>query len=260
MPANCEICGSNRLRTISYGTEKLEEDLKLLIPQAQVQRMDLDTTRRKRSYERIINQFEEGEIDILVGTQMVSKGLDFDHVRTVGILDIDRMMHFPDFRSFERAFHLATQVSGRAGRREKNGKVVIQTSNPDSWLLNTIIKYDFENFFKKELSERKRFNYPPFSRLIKIILKNKDKDQCYKAALLLDKNLKKNLGVNRVLGPQEPLISKIRNQFLMEIYIKLERAKINLDRVKSILKEEKESILKNKDQAGTAIIFDVDPY
>ena len=144
--------------------------------------MDLDTTRRKHSYEQIINDFETGKTDILIGTQMVSKGLDFDNVSLVGIFDIDRMLHFPDFRSIERTFQLTTQVSGRAGRREKTGKVVIQTSNPTHKIIDKIIKHDYQLFYEDEIKERQRYKYPPFVRLIKLIVKNPEKNLSHMSA------------------------------------------------------------------------------
>ncbi|MEL7003427.1 MAG: primosomal protein N' [Bacteroidota bacterium] len=206
LPRTCEACGSTNLKTMGFGTEKLEEDLELLFPSARVQRMDLDTTRKKTSYERIISDFENGDIDILVGTQMVSKGLDFDHVSLVGIFDIDRMMFFPDFRSFERTFQLATQVSGRAGRRNKTGKVIIQTRNTDQSLLRKIISNDFEAFYQDELKERETYLYPPFARLIQVTVKNKDVKLAQLTSQKLTNLLREQLGASRVLGPEAPLI------------------------------------------------------
>ena len=167
-----------RLKTVGYGTEKLEEELTLHFPDARIQRMDLDTTRSKTGYETIIEQFEKGETNILVGTQMVTKGLDFDHVSLVGIFNADRMIHFPDFRSYERAYQLITQVSGRAGRRDKPGTVVIQTSSPEHPLFQTILHHGFEDFYFGQLTDRQEHDYPPFSRLIEITVKHTDKKAC----------------------------------------------------------------------------------
>ena len=175
VPNVCKACGSNTVKTIGFGTEKLEDDLKLLFPAAKIQRMDLDTTRRKYSYQTIIDNFEKGNVDILVGTQMVSKGLDFDKVSLVGIVDADRMIHFPDFRSFERAFQMITQVSGRAGRREKEGLVFIQTANTAQPVLQHVINNDYNAMYNGELQERKHFLYPPFVRLLKIVIKTRRK-------------------------------------------------------------------------------------
>jgi len=260
MPSSCEACGSTALKTVGFGTEKLEEELSLLFPQAKIQRMDLDTTRRKNSYEHIINDFENQEIDILVGTQMVSKGLDFDKVNLVGIVDLDRMLHFPDFRSYERTFYLSTQVSGRAGRRDKRGKVVIQTKNKEQPILKHIIHNEYEQFFSLEIKERQEHNYPPFTRLIRITIKNKDPKIAEHAALKLSNLLKEQLGTSRILGPQEPVISKIRNEFLREIWIKLERKKIAIGKAKERISEVALEVSNYKELKGTKIVFDVDPY
>jgi len=259
LPINCEACGSTNIRTISYGTEKLEEDLKLIFHHAVIHRMDLDTTRRKQSYGQIINDFETGKIDILVGTQMVSKGLDFDNVSLVGIFDIDRMLHFPDFRSVERTFQLTTQVSGRAGRRGKTGKVVIQTTNPSQKIIDKIIKHDYQSFYEDEIKERQKYKYPPFVRLIKLIVKNTEKNLSQRSANKLAISLKKQLCEHRILGPQEPVINKIRNMFLMDIFIKLEREKINLKEVKKITKEQISLLLLEKEFKKSQVVIDVDP-
>ncbi|MTI22914.1 primosomal protein N' [Fulvivirga sp. RKSG066] len=260
MPSACEACGSTALKTMGFGTEKLEEELSLLFPQAKIQRMDLDTTRRKHSYENIISDFESGHIDILVGTQMVSKGLDFDKVNLVGIVDIDRMLHFPDFRSFERTFYLSTQVSGRAGRRDKKGLVVIQTKNKDQAILHDIVNYRYKAFFTKEIQEREAHDYPPFVRLIKVTIKSKDPQITQTAAYKLGNLLKEQLGASRILGPEEPVISKIRNEYLREIWVKLERAKIDLNKAKDIIETLSLEVSNYKDLKGTRIVFDVDPY
>lgn len=260
MPSSCEACGSTALKTIGFGTEKLEEELTLLFPQAKIQRMDLDTMRRKNAYESIISDFESGHIDILVGTQMVSKGLDFDKVTLVGIVDIDRMLHFPDFRSFERTFYLSTQVSGRAGRRETQGNVVIQTRNKDQGILKQIINNRYDQFFEGEIKERQAHVYPPFTRLIKLVIKNKDPKLAQTAAYKYGNLLKEQLGKSRVLGPEEPVISKIRNEYLREIWIKLERGKIDLNKAKSIIHDLALEVSNYKDLKGTKIVFDVDPY
>jgi primosomal protein N' (replication factor Y) (superfamily II helicase) len=259
VPKSCPACGSHKIKNVGFGTEKLEDDIKLFLPQARVQRMDLDTTRKKHSYQQIIDAFENEEIDILVGTQMVSKGLDFDNVSLVGVLDIDRMIHFPDFRSFERTFQMATQVSGRAGRKDKKGRVIIQTANIQQPLLHKIIANDYESLYLEEIKERERFKYPPFYRLIKIITRHPDKAVCHKAADVLALQLTRKLGKERVLGPQEPMISKLRNYFLMEILIKIEKG-INLNTVKDVLKNEIDKVVTSKDFKRLSIIPDVDPY
>ena len=178
----CPACESTDMELMGFGTEKIEEDLRQILPHARIQRMDLDTTRRKYSYQQIIDRFENGDIDILIGTQMVTKGLDFGKVDLVGVLDIDRIMHFPDFRSHERAFQLITQVGGRAGRRTGKGLVLIQTASPGHQLLQMIGNHDFRQFYDHEISERKKYKYPPFARLIRLTLKSQDQEVGYRAA------------------------------------------------------------------------------
>ena len=258
--ASCPACGSTNLKTVGFGTEKLEEDLKNLMPDARIQRMDLDTTRSKYSYQNIIDDFEKGNTDILVGTQILSKGLDFDNVNVVGVVDVDRMIHFPDFRSNERTFQLVTQVSGRAGRRSKQGKVILQTNDPGQAIINKIISYDYKGFYHDELAEREQFLYPPFCRLIKITIKNRDKVICEKASSFLNNLLIGKLGKKRVLGPAEPAISRIRNQYLMEILIKIERGKVNLEEAKSRIAGVVAETKLEKSFKGSRIIIDVDSY
>ncbi len=260
VPVVCNACGADSLNTKSFGTEKLEEDLKLMLPDYQVARMDLDTTRSKFGYKTILDNFEKGDIDILVGTQMVSKGLDFENVSLVGIVDADRMIHFPNFRSVERTFQLITQVSGRAGRREKQGHVVVQTFNPDQHILHQVKEHNYEAFFKDELNERKQYKYPPFYRLINITLKHKDNDICAKGTRSLHNVLQNEFGSQRTLGPQEAIISKIRNMYIWEILIKFERDKVNLEKAKQIIKERSFDLRAEKEFRNLRIIFDVDPY
>ncbi|MEM1406606.1 MAG: primosomal protein N' [Bacteroidota bacterium] len=258
-PRECDACGSTDLKTMGFGTEKIEEELQLLFPKAQIQRMDLDTTRNKYSYETIIGDFEKGTVDILVGTQMVSKGLDFDKVSLVGIFDIDRMLHFPDFRSYERTFQLATQVSGRAGRKNTNGQVIIQSRNPDIPLLKQIIEHDYRAFYQSEIIERKDHLYPPFTRLINITVKNKDKNLAELTARKIANLLREKLGYKRVLGPEEPVISRIRNEYLMNLIIKMERRGVDITRIKMIVKETVLEILAEKQLKTSRIVFNVDP-
>ncbi|MEM9859835.1 MAG: primosomal protein N', partial [Bacteroidota bacterium] len=258
-PQECEACGSTDIKTMGFGTEKLEEELQLLFPGARVQRMDLDTTRNKYSYETIIGDFEKGDIDILVGTQMISKGLDFDKVSLVGIFDIDRMLHFPDFRSFERTFQLATQVSGRAGRKDSKGQVIIQARNPALELLKQITAYDYVGFYNTEIQERKSHLYPPFTRLISVTVKNKDKNISHLTAQKLGNLFREQLGSKRVLGPEEPIISKIRNEYLMNFIIKVERKGVDMGKVKSILRIAGLEVLSDKSLKSSKIVFNVDP-
>jgi primosomal protein N' (replication factor Y) len=259
LPQQCPTCTSTRIKTVGYGTEKLEEELSLHFAEAQVQRMDLDTTRSKNGYETIIDQFERGETNILVGTQMVTKGLDFDHVSLVGIFNADRMIHFPDFRSYERAFQLITQVSGRAGRRDKPGLVVIQTSGPDHPLLKTILKHNYKDFFNTELADRQLHDYPPFTRLIEITVKHTDKKICKTASETLADQLKQNLSYIRILGPGEPAISKIRNQFLMNILLKVPRGKFDLANIKKTIVTLSTQLVTEKEFRSVRVMVDVDP-
>ena len=244
---------------MGYGTEKLEEELNLHFPAAKVQRMDLDTTRSKTGYETIIEHFEKQETNILVGTQMVTKGLDFDHVSLVGIFNADRMIHFPDFRSYERAYQLITQVSGRAGRRDKPGTVIIQTSNPDHPLLLTILKHDYQSFYATQLTDRYQHDYPPFARLIEITIKHADKKSCRLTADELANRLRESTPGVKIFGPGEPMISKIRNQFLLSILIKIPRGKSDLASLKHGIQSTIQHLLKIKEHRNTRIVLDVDP-
>jgi len=259
MPTQCPTCSSKRLQTLGYGTEKLEEELKLHFPDARIQRMDLDTTRTKSGYENIIEGFESGETDILVGTQMVTKGLDFDKVNLVGVFDADRMMHFPDFRSYERAFQLITQVSGRSGRREKKGKVIIQTSDPSHPLFSFITAHNVTGFIQEQLDDRRNHFYPPYSRLIEITVKHIDKKICREVSEHFSTIIQEHLTGVKILGPGEPMISKIRNEFLMTILIKIPRDQGKLGDLKNYLLQVMGPLTQTKEYRNTKIVFDVDP-
>lgn len=259
MPKSCPDCSSNRIKTMGTGTQKLEEELKLLFPDSVIQRMDWDTTRIKTGYETIIDEFESGNTDILVGTQMVTKGLDFDRVSLVGVFDADRMMHFPDFRSFERAFQLMLQVSGRAGRREKKGKVIIQTSSPDHPLFDFVIHHNVSGFIEEQLIDREERLYPPYSRLIEVIIKHADPKTCREAATKFYDLICNDLGTCKIHGPAEPLISKIRNEYLRTILIKIPRNQGKLSLVKNMLREKSDLLLQEKASRNIKIVFDVDP-
>jgi len=259
LPKQCPTCSSKRIQTLGYGTEKLEEELKLFFPDSKVQRMDLDTTRSKSGYENIIEGFETGDTDILVGTQMVTKGLDFDQVSLVGVFDADRMMHFPDFRSHERAFQLTTQVSGRSGRRAKKGRVIIQTSNPAHPMFSYIIQNDVVGFIQSEIADRKAHHYPPFSRLIAITAKHIDKKLCRQGAEVFAIAAKAALKGVRVIGPGEPMISKIRNEYLMSILLKIPRDIGRLSEIKLQLQAIDDKIHSEKTYRSLKFVFDVDP-
>jgi primosomal protein N' (replication factor Y) (superfamily II helicase) len=259
LPSQCPTCTSKRIQTLGYGTEKLEEEIKLQFAEANVMRMDLDTTRSKSGYEDIIEGFETGRTDILVGTQMVTKGLDFDRVSLVGVFDADRMMHFPDFRSYERAFQLITQVSGRAGRRNKKGKVVIQTSNPEHPLFKLILKNDVLGFLEEQMRDRQEHFYPPFARLIEITFKHTDKKVVRNMADEFAAATKQAITNARILGPAEPIISKIRNEFLLSIAVKIARDQGKLGETKTHLRQAVELLKNKKEYRNVRVVFDVDP-
>lgn len=259
LPNQCPTCTSKRILTLGYGTEKLEEELKLLFPEANIQRMDLDTTRSKTGYETILESFERGETQILVGTQMVTKGLDFDKVSLVGIFDTDRMMHFPDFRSYERAFQLITQVSGRAGRREKRGKVVLQTSNPKHPLFTYVLDNNVTGFVQDQLLDRQEHLYPPFTRLIEIMVRHTDKKVAVALASVLVNELKPKLPGIKILGPGEPMISKIRNEYRMVVLLKIRRDLGRLHEIKATLLQTASNLQNIKEYRNAKVVFDVDP-
>lgn len=259
MPPTCYVCDSHQLKNVGFGTEKLEETLRLFFPDKEIQRMDLDTTRGKYSYDKIIAALEQGKTDILVGTQMVTKGLDFGQVSLAGVLDIDRLLYFPDFRASERCFQLLTQVSGRAGRRAKQGKVVIQTHHPQHPVLQDILQHDYERMYHRELAERQQFLYPPYVRLIRITLKHIDKVLVGAAARMLANGLRQQLRMS-VLGPQPPLITKVKNQYLMDIWIKIKKDTAQrLIFTKQVVTQESRRVLLEKAFKQVKVLFDVDP-
>lgn len=219
-PTNCHQCSSVDLTTKGFGTEQIELELATLFPNKKIQRMDQDTTRGKFGYDKIIDKFQNREVDILVGTQMLAKGLDFDNVSLVGILNADNMLFFPDFRAFERSYQMMAQVSGRAGRSDKKGKVVIQTYNPNHNTIQQVTHNNYVGMFKEQIYERQIFNYPPYYRLIKITLKHKDFEKVKESAQWLYQVLSQNMKIP-VLGPEEPMINRIRNEYLRTILIKL---------------------------------------
>ncbi|TAF76353.1 MAG: primosomal protein N' [Bacteroidetes bacterium] len=257
-PKVCVACGSSNFKTVGFGTEKLEEDAQLHLPTARIQRMDLDTTRTKFGYQKIINAVENEEIDILVGTQMVTKGLDFEKVSLVGVFDVDRMIHFPDFRSNERVFNLLTQVAGRAGRKHTEGNVIIQTAQPTHPIFLKVIQNDYFGLYSEEIIEREKFNYPPFSRIIKIVIKDKDSILADEAAHKLAELLRTTLGSKRILGPEPPLIDKIRDFYLREIFIKIEKAGVDIKKCKTLIINQLDLIREDKKFKNTILQLDVD--
>ena len=258
MPNACDACGNSTLDAKGFGTEQIELELRELFPNHEVGRMDLDTTRGKYGYQKIINAFEAREIDILVGTQMLSKGLDFDNVSLVGVLNADTLLNFPDFRAYEKAFQLMVQVSGRAGRSKKRGSVLIQTYNPEHPTLQQVIDANYFEMFNTQVKERLDFHYPPFYRLIKITLKHKDFQKVNTGIQWLAKALQNSFGTN-VLGPSTPAISRIRNQYIKNLVIKIP-PKQSLDKTKNHILKVKSTFEAVKEFRSIRMIIDVDPY
>ncbi|MCO4292330.1 primosomal protein N' [Solitalea sp. MAHUQ-68] len=255
----CPACGSTQVEQKGFGTEKIEDELAILLPGAQIARMDLDSTRSKYGYQQLINDFEERKIDILVGTQMVTKGLDFENVSLIGVLNADAMLNYPDFRAFERSYQLMTQVSGRAGRRANRGKVIIQSSQPNHRVIEWVMYNKYDQLFNSELAERSGFQYPPFYRLIQIDIKNKDLEQVNESAEFLAKELKGQLG-KRVLGPEFPLVGRIRNYYIKTLLIKIEKEGVSISKVKQVIQAAIDLFYTQKNNRNSLIKIDVDPY
>ena len=258
IPGSCDNCGSTRISNKGFGTELVEDDIALIFPGIRVARLDLDTSRTRNSYETILENFGNGDVDILVGTQMLSKGLDFENVALVGILDADQMLNFPDFRAFERSYQLMAQVSGRAGRKDKQGKVIIQTVDPDLALIQYVRNNDYEAMFREQISERQAFNYPPFVRMIRITLKHKEFPALQKAAGMLADEMKIVFG-KRVLGPQQPLVGRISNYYLLNILLKIEK-KSSFEKARRLLADILKEASASDVMSGVRILPDVDPY
>ncbi len=257
LPAECPECGSTSLTTKGFGTEKIEEEIKIMFPSARVARMDQDTTRRRNAASEILTDFAAGETDILIGTQMISKGLDFERLTVVGVLDADNMMHFPDFRAFERSFQLMAQVSGRAGRRTRRGKVIIQTADPAHMVLRQVLKNDYQAMCRYQLEERSLFGYPPFVRIIRIVIRHRDLEELNISASRLAESLKKHLG-SKVLGPEFPLVRQVQKWFIKTIMIKIDNS-LSPSRVKEVIRREIDNEMKRTRQGILRIHADVDP-
>ncbi|MBN2807159.1 MAG: primosomal protein N', partial [Prolixibacteraceae bacterium] len=258
LPTHCTACGSDDVQSKGFGTQKVEDELKIYFPEVKIDRLDVDTTRTRQAYEKIIHRFTEGKTQILVGTQMVTKGLDFERVSVVGILNADNLMNFPDFRSYERAFQLMLQVSGRAGRKNKQGKVVIQTSQPAHPLIRLVGEGNFEQMFSQSIRERKLFRYPPWYRLINLTIKHKNRDRAQLAAQQLAQELRKTFQ-NNVLGPEFHLIGKMQQLYQLVIRVKLEKT-MPPDAAKIQLMQAIDKV-KNQDYNRTVLFIpDVDPY
>ena len=257
IPSICPVCKTPNLENKGFGTEKIEDEIKEAFPLAKVSRMDLDTTRSKKSYDNIISDFEQGKVDILVGTQMVTKGLDFERVSLVGILNADNLLNFPDFRAHERAFQLMTQVSGRAGRKNKRGTVVLQTANPLHPVIEQVIRNDYEAMFQTQLAERQLFHYPPFFRLIQISLRHRDAETVNIAAATLASDMRK-VFAGRVLGPNVPPVSRIQNMYIRQILLKIEIS-ASAGKAKEILRDLADNLLSQPSFKRVWVNMDVDP-
>ncbi len=257
IPEKCPECQSTSIKMKGFGTEKVEEELGLFFPKARITRMDLDTTRSKHSLQQIIGDFEAHKIDILVGTQMVTKGLDFDNVSLVCILNADNMLSYPDFRAAERSYQLMAQVSGRSGRKYKQGRVIIQTYHPDHPVIRDVVKNDYLAMFKKQIAERQKYKYPPYTRLVLLKLKHKDPDLLNKAAEELSKSLRA-VFAKRILGPEFPMVSRIMNYFIKHIMFKMER-EVSSGAMKARLVKEIEKFHENPAFRSVKILMDVDP-
>ncbi|EHQ30157.1 replication restart helicase PriA [Mucilaginibacter paludis] len=258
-PSICPACGSAHLEHKGFGTEKVEDELTILLPDARIARMDLDTTRSKMAFQNILNDIEEKKIDILVGTQMVAKGLDFPDITVIGIISADSLLKYPDYRANERSFQLLAQVSGRAGRRGKQGKVVIQTYDPTHRVIAQVISNDYLDLYNTEIVERKAFKYPPFYRIINLDIKHKDPEKLYHQAEYLAIELRKHFG-DRVIGPEFPLINRIRNYYIKSIMLKFEKDTVSIAKVKVILQDVLLQFQTTNLSKGCIVQPDVDPY
>lgn len=257
LPAECPVCHQPSLEIVGYGTERIEDDVAQRFPDSRILRMDLDTTRAKDAYQRIIDTFSAHEADILVGTQMVTKGLDFGAVNMVGVLGADALIHFPDFRSPERAFNMLEQVSGRAGRRHTPGRVLIQTYDPQHPLLQHVVAHDYQGYYKEQIEERRKYFYPPFTRLIYVYLKHRDNAFLTSATDIYAQRLKELFG-NRVSDPDTPSVSRVQNLNIRKIMLKVENT-ASMSRVKEILHNLYVEMMARPEVKGTLVYYDVDP-
>ena len=257
VPTHCPSCEGTDLRGRGYGTEKIEDQLRDLFPEARIARMDLDTTRSRNAYERLIGDFASGRTNVLIGTQMISKGLDFDRVSVVGILDADTMLNYPDFRAYEHAFMMMAQVSGRAGRKGKRGHVLLQTRNKELPVIMQVVQNDYAAFYQELLEERRQFRYPPFYHLVYVYLRHKAESTVESASIYLGSLLRQWFG-ERVLGPDKPGISKVKTLHIRKIVLKLENG-IDLKLVREYLRRAQQQLLQDKQYASLQVFFDVDP-
>ena len=257
VPTECPNCGSTEIMGRGFGTEKIEDQIEEIFPEAKIARMDLDTTRTRNAYERLIADFSEGRTNLLIGTQMVSKGLDFDKVSVVGILNADSMLNYPDFRAYEHAFMMMAQVSGRAGRKGKRGLVILQTKNPNLPVIGQVVNNDYEGLYQGILEERRTFHYPPFFHLINVYVKHKYDKVCEQASHELCKTLRSWFG-GRVLGPDKPAVARVKTMNIRKIVIKLENG-IDQQKVREYLKFAQQQMGKDPRYGALQIYYDVDP-
>jgi primosomal protein N' (replication factor Y) len=257
VPTECPNCGSTELMGRGYGTEKIEDQIRDIFPEARVARMDLDTTRTRNAYERLISDFSQGKTNLLIGTQMISKGLDFDRVSVVGILNADSMLNYPDFRAYEHAFMMMAQVSGRAGRKGKRGLVMLQTKSPELPVVQQVVRHDYQGFYHDLIEERKAFHYPPFYHLVYVFLKHNKDDVVETAGIELGSRLRQWFG-ERILGPDKPAVARVKTMNIRKIVIKLENG-INQQQVRQYLRLAQQQMMQDKRYAALQIYYDVDP-
>ena len=257
VPEVCPCCESKDIRGRGYGTEKIEDEIRSIFPEARIARMDLDTTHTRNAYERLINDFSTGKNNLLIGTQMVTKGLDFGKVSVVGILNADSMLNYPDFRAYEQAFMMMSQVSGRAGRKGKRGEVILQTKTPDLPVIQYVVHNDYPTFFKELLDERREFHYPPFYHLVYVYLKHRDENIVNTAGVELGSRLRDIFGA-RVLGPDKPAVARVKTLSIRKIVLKLENS-IDYPRVRQYLRGALDAMMKDKRYGALQVYYDVDP-
>ena len=257
LPQHCPNCESKDIRSVGYGTERIEDEIQHIFPQARVARMDLDTTRSRAAYERLLSDFQHGRTDILVGTQMVTKGLDFERVSLVGILNADTMLNMPDFRSYERAFQMLSQVAGRAGRRQRQGLVLLQTKSPELSVVHQVVNNDFSSLYRDQLEERQTFHYPPFTRLVNIVVKHRDSAVADRLARDLAALLRQVFG-ERILGPDTPAVSRIQLFYIRHLVLKVE-ATANMAEARRRLRQIQTHLLSQPQYKSAQVYYDVDP-
>ena len=257
VPEECPCCESKDIRGRGYGTEKIEDEIRNILPEARIARMDLDTTRTKNAYERLICDFSTGKSNLLIGTQMISKGLDFDKVSVVGILNADSMLNYPDFRAYEQAFMMMSQVSGRAGRKGRQGLVILQTKSPELPVIQQVVRNDYRGFYTNLLEERRDFHYPPFYHLVYVYLKHRDENTVNSAGLELGSRLREVFGT-RVLGPDKPAVARVKTLSIRKVVLKLENG-IDLPRVRQYLRGVLDAMMKDKRYGALQVYYNVDP-